>query len=139
MTHSTYKRFIYKEQFMLKAINAVLISSKDPKRLIDFYSALGAPLKINDHGDGLHAEADFGDVHFAIWGRGASEPVESSNLCFSFHVPELESYYTTLVAKGVKFDHPPMTLPFGGVITNLRDPDGNRITLMRWQSEGKQS
>lgn len=122
---------------MLKAINAVLISSKNPQRLIDFYSALGVPLKINDHGGGLHAEADFGEVHFAIWGRAAHEPVEASNICFSFHVPELEAYYEKLKAKGIQFDQAPTTLPFGGVVTGLRDPDGNRITLMRWESEEK--
>lgn len=90
---------------------------------------------MGDHGDGLHAEADFGEVHFAIWARGASGSVDSSNVCFSFHVPELESYCETLAAKGIKFDQPPTKLPFGGVIANLRDPDGNRVTLMRWQSE----
>lgn len=121
---------------MLKSINAVLVSSQNPERLIGFYKTLGVDLKVNDHGGGLHAEADFGAVHFAIWGRGGA-PVEASNINFSFHVPNLEETYEALMAKGINFDCAPTALPFGGVVANLRDPDGNRITLMRWDSDKK--
>lgn len=119
---------------MIKSINAVMISSAEPKRLIDFYTLIGIPLKISDHGGGVHAETDYGDVHFAIWGGGGS-PMAKNNVCFSLRVPNLEEYYEELVAKGVKFDHPPKPLPFGGVVAGLTDPDGNRLVLMRWDSD----
>jgi len=119
---------------MIKAVNAVMISSSDPQRLINFYTSIGISLKVADHGGGLHAETDFGDVHFAIWSGGQSV-AEKSNVCFSLHVPNLEEHYESLLKKGVKFDHPPKQLPFGGVIAGLTDPDGNRLVLMRWDSE----
>jgi predicted enzyme related to lactoylglutathione lyase len=119
---------------MIKAINAVMISTADPKRLIEFYTKIGLSLKSADHGGGLHAETDYGDVHFAIW-SGGQPSVTKSNMSFSLHVPNLEEYYEELVEKGVKFDHPPQKLPFGGVIAGLTDPDGNRLVLMRWDSE----
>lgn len=119
---------------MLKAINAILISSRNPERLIQFYKTLGVPLELHNHGGGFHAEAEFGDVHFAIW-DGGTDPIASSNVNFSFHVPQLESVYANLLEKGVAFDSAPTALPFGGVVANLRDPDGNRITLMRWKSD----
>jgi predicted enzyme related to lactoylglutathione lyase len=123
---------------MIQAINAVLLSTQNPQRLIDFYSRLGVKLKTSDHGSGLHAEAEFGAVHFAIWGRAtAAPPVEASNVNFSFHVPKLEEAYEELKSKGIVFDSAPTPLPFGGVVANLRDPDGNRITLMRWASDKK--
>lgn len=123
---------------MIRAINAILISTKSAEPLIQFYQKLGVPLKLENHGGGVHAEADFGDVHFAIWERpSASDPVKASNLSFSFHVPHLEEFYEKKVREGMVFDHPPMALPFGGVVTGLKDPDGNRITLMRWDSDRK--
>jgi predicted enzyme related to lactoylglutathione lyase len=103
---------------------------------IAFYQALGVPLEVNDHGGGKHAEAEFGDVHFAIWPpRGPVGAGEGSSISFCFHVPNLEAYCRELEAKGLPFLHGPMELPFGGVIASLRDPDGNKVTLMRWQSE----
>ena len=121
---------------MIKAINAILISSDNPTRLIDFYTQIGIPLRTDDHGGGIHAEADFGDVHFAIWGGGKPTSVKS-NVTFSLHVPNLEEYYENLMQKGIEFDHPPKSVPFGGVIAGLTDPDGNRLVLMRWDSEKK--
>lgn len=116
---------------MIKSINAILISSKNTAKLIEFYQTIGFDLKMSDHGGGIHAETDFGDVHFAIW-DGGTDAVEKSNVAFSVHVPELEAAYESLTAKGIKFDHPPQALPFGGIITQLRDPDGNRVIMMRW-------
>lgn len=40
---------------MLKKIDAVFISTPNMQKLIDFYQTLGVPLKVNDHGGGLHA------------------------------------------------------------------------------------
>jgi predicted enzyme related to lactoylglutathione lyase len=117
---------------MIKAVNALMISSADPERLINFYTKIGVKLTVANHGGGVHAETDFGDVHFAIWGGGRASV---GNVTFSLHVPNLEAYYEELVAKGVKFDHPPKALPFGGVVAGLTDPDGNRLVLMRWDSE----
>lgn len=119
---------------MIQSVNAILISSENPRELIDFYIKLGVPLKEANHGGGIHAEADFGPVHFAIWG-GGQKRVERSNLAFSFHVPNLEQYCRKLETKGIPLDEAPHPLPFGGTVASLRDPDGNRIVLMKWDSD----
>lgn len=127
---------------MIKGINGILISSKNPARLIEFYKKIGFKLKTSDHGDGLHAEGDYGDVHFAIWGAetrvrshiwGHDEQSPNSNITFSVHVPELEKVYKELINIGIVFESAPQALPFGGVLAILKDPDGNRIVMMRWQ------
>ncbi len=51
---------------MLKSVNAIFISTANMEKLVEFYTTLGVPLKVNNHGDGLHAEANFGDLHFAL-------------------------------------------------------------------------
>ena len=36
----------------------------------------------------------------------------------------------TLLARGVEFLAPPQRMPWGGVLANFRDPDGNVLTLV---------
>lgn len=119
---------------MLESINAVFVLTKNMEPMIEFYRTLGVPLKVSDHGGGKHAEAEFGPVHFAIqpWKTGESSV---SNMSFSFKVPNLEEYHAQLVAKGVKFKSPPTPQPFGGVMAEVIDPDGNLIFLTRWQTD----
>lgn len=119
---------------MLNAIDAIFISTSNMDRMISFYRTLGVPLKVNDHGGGLHAEADFGDLHFALqpW---KSQDIVNSNISFSFKVPNLEEYCEVLKANGIEFASPPTPKPFGGVIAELKDPDGNHLFLNRWQTD----
>ena len=119
---------------MLRSINALFISTAHMGRLIEFYKTIGVPLKVNDHGAGLHAEADFGDLHFALQPWKSSE-APTSNISFSFHVPNLEEYCSELETKGIVFHKRPTPQPFGGVTAELRDPDGNHIFLTRWQTK----
>lgn len=118
---------------MLKSVNALFVSAANMEASIQFYRTLGVPLKVNDHGGGMHAEADFGEVHFALqpWKAPATP---TSNVSFSFQVDDLEEYCETLVAKGLKFKSMPQPQPFGGVTAEIYDPDGNHIFLTRWQS-----
>lgn len=119
---------------MLQKIDALLISTSNMNQLIEFYRALGVPLKVNDHGGGTHAEADFGDVHFALqpW---KTEETSKGNISFSFFVANLEEYCRELELKGLKFSKRPAPQPFGGVTAEIHDPDGNHIFLNRWQSD----
>lgn len=119
---------------MLKSIDAIFISTQNMQKLIDFYQTLGVPLKVNDHGSGLHAEADIGDIHFALQPWKAHEG-SKGNVSFSFHVPNLEEYCRELESKGLKFTRPATPMSFGGVIAVIHDPDGNQIFLNRWQSD----
>ena len=121
---------------MVKAINAILIESSNLSRSVEFYNGLGINLTIHDHGGGQHAEADIDDCHFAIF-PGGKEFSQKPNVRFSFHVPDLEECYKQLCEKGYKFESKPISQPFGGITANLTDPDGNRVTLMKWESDGK--
>lgn len=119
---------------MLKAVNALLISTTNMEKLIEFYQKLGVPLKVNNHGGGIHAEADFGELHFALQPWKTHEK-PASNISFSFDVPNLEEYCRSLESKGLKFTKTPAPQPFGGVTAEIHDPDGNHIFLTRWQSD----
>ncbi|MCK6441040.1 MAG: VOC family protein [Planctomycetes bacterium] len=122
---------------MIKSINAVLISSRDVKRLVEFYrDKVGIPLKVADHGGGMHAEAELGETHFAIF-PGGGAPLERGPIMFSLHVDNIDAEYQAMSKRGVKFDGPPADRGFGGVIASFRDPDGNGVCLMCWQSERK--
>src|SRR3990170_4398470 len=39
-------------------------------------------------------------------------------------VPDIQSTYIALSAKGVRFSGPPTRQPWGGILTSLFDPDG---------------
>ena len=122
---------------MIDAVNAVLISTRDVGRLADFYrNKVGIPLKINDHGGGLHAEAEIGHTHFALF-PGGPGPQPKGPVTFSLHVDDIDAEYEAMKARGVVFDAPPGPAPFGGVVAMFRDPDGNGVCLMVWQSERK--
>ena len=122
---------------MIDAINAILISTRDVRHLAEFYrDKVGIPLVINDHGGGLHAEAEVGHTHFAIF-PGGSDPSPKGPVAFSLHVDDIDMEYAALKARGVVFDAPPSPAPFGGVVASFRDPDGNGVCLMVWQSERK--
>ncbi len=119
---------------MIEGVNAILISSPDVERLAAFYrDQVGIPLKVNDHGSGLHAEAEVGDTHFAIF---PGEPAKGPHpIAFSLHVDDIDAEYLTLSKRGVRFAGPPEPMEFGGVVARFRDPDGNGVCLMMWQSE----
>jgi catechol 2,3-dioxygenase-like lactoylglutathione lyase family enzyme len=119
---------------VLKSVNALFVSTSNMDAAIQFYRDLGVPLQVSNHGGGTHAEADFGNLHFAIqpW-KSHSSP--ASNVAFSFHVANLEEYCRLLQEKGLKFKTLPTPQPFGGVTAEIYDPDGNHIFLTRWQSD----
>jgi predicted enzyme related to lactoylglutathione lyase len=122
---------------MIKSLNAVLISSQDVPRLVAFYrDVVGLPLKVADHGGGMHAEAELGDVHFAIF-PGGPAPQPRGPIAFSLHVDDIDAEYARLKAKGVRFRNPPEPVGFGGIVAPFQDPDGNGVCLMVWEDERK--
>ena len=120
---------------MIRAINAVLIHTQDIDRLISFYrDSVGIPLEVSDHGGRRHAEAEIGGTHFAIFG-GGPPPMERGSITFSLEVEDIDRAHADLALRGVEFEHPPREMPFGGVLAPFRDPDGNGVCLMVWQSD----
>ena len=45
-------------------------------------------------------------------------------------VPDIQSKYRAMTAKGVRFSGPPARQPWGGVMTSFFDPDGNEVWLL---------
>ncbi len=122
---------------MIDGINAVLIATRDVPRLAAFYrDKVGIPLVINDHGSGTHAETHVGKTHFAIF-SGSPTPQPEGPVMVSLHVDDIDAEYARLSARGIVFDGPPRAMPFGGIVTSFRDPDGNGVCLMVWENERK--
>ena len=48
----------------------------------------------------------------------------------SIAVDDMDAVYRELTAKGVPFEGPPETQPWGGTLAYFRDPSGNVLTLM---------
>lgn len=119
----------------IKTVNAILIHTQDVEGLAAFYrDKVGLPLTVSNHGGGLHAEADLGSFHFAIF-PGGGEAVAKGPVTFSLHSDDVDADYEALKLRGVEFESPPSKKPFGGVTAPFRDPDGNGVVLMCWQSE----
>ena len=120
----------------VNAINAVLLYTQDVERLVGFYrDVVGLAMRSSDHGGGLHGEVHprLGDVHFAIF-PGGSEPAGLGPVTISLQVDDVGAEYERLSALGVEFEHPPEPKPFGGIVAPFRDPDGNGLLLMSWQT-----
>jgi lactoylglutathione lyase len=49
----------------------------------------------------------------------------------SFYVDDIEKTYKDLKKKGVKFTLKPRKEPWGGILANFQDPDGNRFFLLQ--------
>jgi predicted enzyme related to lactoylglutathione lyase len=119
----------------IKTINAVLLHTQDVPRLVSFYrDVVGIDMAENDHGGGLHAEAHVGGVHFAIF-PGGPAPQAKGPITFAFHVDDVHGEYDRIRTLGVEFEMAPRKMSFGGILARFRDPDGNGIDLMKWQSE----
>lgn len=63
-------------------------------------------------------------------GDEESEDLVGRFVACSLEVEDIEARYKLLVERGVEFLSSPEKQPWGGVLTNLRDPDGNVITLL---------
>ena len=50
----------------------------------------------------------------------------------SFTVEDIAAAVSMLETRGVTFDGPPATQPWGGVLAHFADPDGNILTLAQY-------
>jgi len=76
---------------------------------------------------------DAGRVALSIttpWNKSAKKLV-GVKTGVSFYVDDIHETYKTLRKKGVKFTLKPRKEPWGGILANFRDPDGNRFFLLQ--------
>lgn len=99
-----------------------------------FYSkTLGLPERFRDD-EGGWAEYDLGGPCFGVQRVLPSEP-EAKTLVGRFvgvsvQVDDVQATYDELLAQGVEFIGEPEQQPWGGTLVELKDPDGNIITLL---------
>lgn len=114
----------------IEFLSAVLLVSKDPKRLADFYrDIVGLPLEDEEHGEtDKHYGCELGDLHFAIHPlsnfEGGGTGVGAVKLAFT--VFDMSAFVKKVESKGFKVLYPPKDTGFS-LMTALNDPDGNYI------------
>ncbi|WP_417445467.1 VOC family protein [Kangiella sp.] len=122
----------------VKSICGVIIASKEPKKLAEFYSkALGIVFEKEEHG-GLveHYGADIGKVHFGIHPPENLNKSEEGNATISiaFNVDSLETAITRLKELGATEVIAPHDEGFGMVAT-YADPAGNHFEIVELDYE----
>jgi len=116
-------------------LSAVLLVSKDPEKLAQFYrNVIGIPLEEEQHDDTMkHYGCELGDLHFAIHpveNFAASDPNNATqgvgSVKLAFEIFDMEGFLKHIQALGVEPLYPPKSLG-SSLITALLDPDGNEI------------
>jgi len=122
---------------MLNRIGWIQVFVSDMDRAVEFYA--------DTLGIGVRARSpDFPDfVELATEGailalnRPGDEWPQGKGLIgrvtgITLTVPDIETAYRSLSAKGVRFSGPPAKQPWGAMMTSLFDPDGNELSLLEW-------
>jgi catechol 2,3-dioxygenase-like lactoylglutathione lyase family enzyme len=108
---------------------------RDWEAAVRFYTeTLGLPLAFKDPDMGW-AQLATGQAQLAIE-RFCDEDASPEERALvgrfvgvSLAVDDIYAVHRDLSEKGVEFVAPPEVMPWGGVLANLRDPEGNVITL----------
>lgn len=121
-----------------KSICGVILASRDPKALADFYlAALDLQFEPEEHG-GLktHFGVDIGEVHFGIHPpENLSTPVVgNSATSIAFNVDSLEAALRSLDRLGAKQIAAPHDEGFG-MVAAYEDPEGNRFEIVELEYE----
>lgn len=113
---------------------AVRIFVRDWEKACGFYrDTLGLPERFKSTDLGW-AEYDLGGPCFGVERIDLTEE-ESESLAgrmvgVSLQVEDIESTYKTLRSRGVEFITPPERQFWGGSLADLKDPEGNVLTLL---------
>lgn len=115
-------------------LSVVRVFVSDWERAIRFYTeTLGMPTLFRSDEIGF-AQLATGEAQLALERNDASDP-EARDLVgrfvgVSLSVADIWTTHRVLASRGVEFVAPPEKQPWGGVLAQLRDPDGNVLTLL---------
>jgi len=113
-------------------VTSVVVDDQD--KALQFYTdVLGMKLETRADEFGW-AQFATGSCNLAVERLAPDDP-EAPGLVgryvgISLRVPDLDSTYHALVARGVEFLSPPTKQAWGGTLAHLRDPEGNVLTLL---------
>ncbi|MGO9344380.1 MAG: VOC family protein [Acidimicrobiales bacterium] len=114
-------------------VSSIVLFSAQPDRTIAFYRSVGIEFAYEDHGDGLlHAAADVGDVHVAVFSalEGGVAPGwrAGGSTFFGFYVDSLEETLAMMSQMGatVLVGH---QIREWGCRVVVEDPDGRAVEV----------
>lgn len=122
----------------VKSVCGIILASRDPKALAEFYSAaLGITFEREEHGGLLeHFGTDIGEVHFGIHPlENLGQPsAGNSSTCIAFNVESLREVISRLDELGAHEVVGPHDEGFGMVAT-YADPQGNHFEIVELDYE----
>lgn len=115
-------------------LRVVRVFVSDWDRALTFYTeTLGMKAVFADADMGW-AELDTGSAHLALEridpADGESAELLGRFVGVSLAVDEISFAYESLRSRGVHFEAPPESQPWGASLAHFRDPDGNVLTLI---------
>lgn len=123
---------------MIDYVHSATINVRDLDAAIDFYvntlgfektSDLVAPMP-DDPGYRWVTVQPKGSTTALALNKSAEGPSqEQGGSGISFIAKDMDKTYQELSGRGVKFDGPPQTMPWGGKATWFSDPDGNSFFI----------
>ncbi|MFP4697764.1 MAG: VOC family protein [Eubacteriales bacterium] len=120
---------------MIKGFLGINISSKDPKKLVEFYKELlGVPVQFDGYGDYDGAQLGFvkNTPVICIWNEEKWGKYEGLGN-FVFICDNLDDTYMTLKEKDIEVE-PPYQASWGGKEMKLSDPEGHKMLLIEVNS-----
>jgi predicted enzyme related to lactoylglutathione lyase len=113
-------------------LGALIIFTDNLEAVVEFYSAIGVPLELEQHGDGpVHYACDLGLTHFAVFhgGPGAAPEFRLGGSSFAgFTVNSLEAALGAAKAVKAEVVQEPTEYPWGWRAL-VKDPDGRVVEL----------
>ena len=117
---------------MLMRIGWVVVFVSDMERAVQFYAdtvGIGVRNRSPDFPEFVELATE-GTI-LALNSVGPDRPNLIGRVTgITLTVPDIESVYRSLSAKGVRFSRPPTREAWGASMTSLFDPDGNEISLL---------
>jgi catechol 2,3-dioxygenase-like lactoylglutathione lyase family enzyme len=118
---------------MITALGNITVVVKDLNKSLRFFrDKVGLRLAFYDK---KHKWVcfDAGRTAFSLttaWNR-ESKKLVGRRTGISFYVDDIEATVKALRKKHVRFNFPPRKQPWGGLLANFSDPDGNRYFLLQ--------
>ncbi len=115
-------------------VGALILFTDKLEALVEFYTAIGVPLELEQHDDGpLHHACELGLTHFAIFesSSGAAAEFRSGGSSFpGFTVNSLEDALEAAKSVNPEVIQQPTEYPWGWRAL-VKDPDGRVLELFQ--------